>query len=313
LQQGFDTYEELYRLESPEDDGAAAATDAASRWIREATSRGKPFFAFVNYFEAHLPYEPHPGVLDRVGGVVGPDKRVFTVREAEDYLVGEGSASPEDLGRARLLYKAEIAYLDAHVGHLVDLLRAEALLDGTLLIVTSDHGEHLGEHGLTGHEFSLYEEVLRVPLIVRYPARFRPGARVGAAVSLVDIAPTVLEVLGAGGAMPELQGESLVRVARSGTRRGREILAGYARPASLIHDYWREAHPDADLSRYDVGLRAVLRDRWKYVRSSRGDEALYDLESDAREELNLAVSGTGEERERRLLELRRAYQRSFGD
>lgn len=313
LQQGFDTYEEIFRLDGQADAGAAAATHALSLWIREATARGKPFFAFVNYFEAHLPYEPPARVLQRVaGGSMEPGERIFTVREAEDYLTGEDSASPDDLARARLLYKAEIAYLDEHVGRLVDQLRDGGLLDRTLLIVTSDHGEHLGEHGLTGHEFSLYEEVLRVPLIVRYPPRFRPGGRVDAAVSLVDIAPTVLDVLGARGAMPQVQGQSLVEVVRSGTR-GAEMLASYARPVTLIHGYWRAAHPIADLSRYDVGLRAVWAGRWKYVRTTRGEEVLYDLGGDPREELNLAVSGTGEERERRLLELRRAYQRSFGD
>jgi arylsulfatase A-like enzyme len=135
---------------------------------------------------------------------------------------------------------------------------------------------------------------------------------VEAPVSLVDIAPTVLDVLGARGAMPQLQGQSLVDVVRSGTRGG-EMLASYARPVTLIHGYWSVAHPIADLSRYDVGLRAVWAGRWKYVRTTRGDEAVYDLGSDPHEELNLAVSGTGEERERRLPEMRGVYERSFGD
>ena len=114
-----------------------------------------------------------------------------------------------DLAHLKSLYDGEIAYTDYYIGKLMHLLIELGIDDHTLVVLTSDHGDEFFEHGGKGHFRTLFEEVLRVPLIVRFPDRQFASLRVDEVVSLVDIAPTVLDYIGV---MPglEMQGRSLI-------------------------------------------------------------------------------------------------------
>jgi arylsulfatase A-like enzyme len=103
---------------------------------------------------------------------------------------------PRDVAHLKALYDAEIRYTDEHIGRILDLLRAHGRLDDTLVVFVSDHGEEFFEHGLFGHYHTLYEEVLRVPLVMRYPPALRSASRTNELVSLADVAPTILELCG---------------------------------------------------------------------------------------------------------------------
>lgn len=141
--------------------GAAAITDEFLAW--RARRPARPFFAFLNYYDAHLPYAPPP-----------PYDRMFN-----------NGAIPRDK------YDGSIAYIDAEIGRLTQGLRARGELDRTILVITSDHGELFGEHGLYEHTSNLYYKLLHIPLIVRWPAQIPAGARVDAEVSLRDLAATL--------------------------------------------------------------------------------------------------------------------------
>lgn len=143
------------------------ASEVVSRFLRwQDGLQGRPYFAMLNLFDAHAPYE-------------SPFARRF----------GEGRR-PVDR------YDGAIAYMDSVLGALVDGLRSRGTMDSTVLVVVSDHGEHFGEHGIRRHGNSLYLELLHVPLVIRAPGRLPSGARVAHVVSLRDIPATILDLAG---------------------------------------------------------------------------------------------------------------------
>ena len=218
LEGGWFPAAELLRPWLAQDKGGAAVDAAFEAWL-DARSPDRPFFAFVNYLESHVPYD-EIAPADRE--VFVPDEDAAASKAASARynrflnLAPEGPGpSAEDLEALVSLYDAGIRSDDRHLGALLDLLDARGLLDNTLVIVTSDHGEALGEEGRWEHHNLPSEAVLRVPLIIRFPARLSAGARVGIPVSLVDLLPTMLDAVGLGAQIPEaVQGRSLLPMAR---------------------------------------------------------------------------------------------------
>jgi arylsulfatase A-like enzyme len=153
---------------------AAEVTDGALRWLEQGD---EPFFLFLNYFDPHAPYAPPPRY-----------RKTFLPRGAEVNL--------RSSRQAPALYDAEILYMDEQVGRLLRALRERGLYDDTLVIVTADHGELLGDRGTWGHERYLWEPLVRVPLVVKRPGPRQPGRREQAPISIVDVLPLVLEAVG---------------------------------------------------------------------------------------------------------------------
>ena len=156
---------------------ASLITDSALAWL-EGIEEDEPFFLFLNYMDPHDPYLPHPTVQD-----------AFTDEQPQDVW------KPKE-HEISLLYDREILFVDRQIGRLFDELRARGRYDDTVIVVTSDHGEGLGEHGNLEHSWTLYDELLRVPLLVK-PA----GAGAGAAVdetplTLADLHDLMLRELG---------------------------------------------------------------------------------------------------------------------
>jgi arylsulfatase A-like enzyme len=227
--QGFEHYESLH--EQPKNARGALATDRVLELVRSDDSR--PFFGFVHYFGPHTPYWPpaewrarwHKGAEPELPG--GPGPYVHSRREP-------GQEVPlETLRYLEALYDAEISYLDSDLARLLDGLAAAGLADDTLVVLVSDHGEEFKEHGGLAHARTLFEEALRVPLLMRFPAELPGGLRVARPAQLVDVAPTVLELLG----LPvpvDLPGRSLVEdvaplvgdVASPGVRDGADVVLG---------------------------------------------------------------------------------------
>lgn len=288
FRQGFETYEEAYKLPDQSDKGSAAATELASQWLRSREDDPRPFLLFVNYLDAHLPYQPPPEVQPRVG--LEPVERRFTLEQAEQIILEQRDLTAAERDSIRTLYLAGVTYVDDHVGRLVDVLREIDQLDRSLLILVSDHGELLGEHRMSGHEFALYEELLRIPFLARYPARIPRGTVVTTPASPIDVVPTVQHLLGLE-TPPSIAGRSFLPIdATTDADDGRILLAEYRRPGSLLGQYWGTKYPDADLSRFNVSLASVRDGRYKYVQDDRGNEQLYDLETDPHEQINLAAT-----------------------
>jgi arylsulfatase A-like enzyme len=163
---------------------------------------GRPFFAFVNDVEPHTPYDPP---RDFARSFLAPGLAPGVVQEARlvhlrrSLVLGLGAAPlPDDLRRAiGDLYDAEIAALDDEIGRLVERMRAGGFLDETLVVIVGDHGEGLGDHGWIEHGVRLDRELLRVPLLVRFPRARDAGRRVREVVRLADVLGTILEEAGA--------------------------------------------------------------------------------------------------------------------
>jgi len=154
----------------------------------DGVQRDEKFFAFVHFWDVHYDYAA-PAEDD----VFYPDYRGDLDGANFWRLEKQGSRDPADVDRLISLYDAEIRFTDRHVGKLLERLERAGRLDDTLVILVSDHGEEFFEHGLFGHYHSLYEEVVRVPMILRWPAGLEPS-RSQELVSLVDVAPTIFEL-----------------------------------------------------------------------------------------------------------------------
>lgn len=251
---------------------APGLTDAALRWIDGV--EGRPFFAFLNYYDAHDPYEPRPPFRGRFAD---PDALLRPL-EAKD----PGPYPPATLQLARDRYEEAIAGLDADIGTLLDDLRARGVLERTLVIVAADHGEEFAEHGVLEHAWTLYTPSLHVPLVVSFPGRIPPGVVVDEPVALADLGATILDVTGARGAAPDFPGVSLAPWWTPGAA---------PVPAPVLSQIGASHSKTAWWPAGLAGLRSVVLDGYHYIRSD-GDrpEELYHWTSDPWEERDLAKS-----------------------
>jgi arylsulfatase len=162
-------------------------------WLDERAAA--PFFLLVHGYDPHCPYEPPPAQRARLAGDYDGDLEVEGLCGMQDFgpLLESGEVGPEERAHLRDLYRAEIAAADAALGRFLDGLRERGLLERSIVVFTSDHGEVLGDHGWVGHT-TMWEEELRVPLLIRLPAGH--GARVPGVVQHVDVLPTLLAALG---------------------------------------------------------------------------------------------------------------------
>jgi choline-sulfatase len=234
---GFDFYEDV--LEAPEGVAAAGAVQRAGGetldrllpWFTGVQAR--PFFLFFHLYEPHSPFDPPAPFKQR-----HPDP-----------------------------YDGEVAAADAIVGRLLDELRTRGLYERALIVLVSDHGEGLGDHGEEQHGILLYREALHVPLLVKLPGGRRRGERVAAPVGLVDVLPTVAEVAGVD--LPKgAAGRSLLQ----------EI------PSAPV--YSETFYPRAHLGWSE--LRSLVDARWHYIESPRSE--LYDIAADPGERSDVIAS-----------------------
>jgi choline-sulfatase len=268
--QGFDFYEYEDTLNS------ARVVRGVSSFL--ANKPGKNLFFYIHLMDTHLPYFLHDG--NRELAAAAP--RNFVPGQFERRDVREPTAKG-DLTAAEkeyliALYDEQIRYSDRTVGELTALFREAGILDRSLLIVTSDHGEELWDHDNYEHAHSLYEEVLRVPLVMAYEPL--PVARLESRVRLVDILPSIMELVNPGFERGDIIGESVWRylekdngkrpVFAAGTLHGDEKFC-------LIKGDWKVILNTQDLTtnRPLIGFRAE------------DSVELYDLKTDPREKRNL--------------------------
>ncbi len=248
LAQGFDHYFK------PED--APYFSDTVRHGVRWMEENGdQPFFLFLHNYEVHHPYEPRIEHQELLGIEYDGELSDVIDKELLDEInKGGREIEEEDLAHIVSMYDAEIRSMDQGFEALVAYLRERGIYDNTLIVFTSDHGEEFGEHGVIGwHSHTLYDELLRVPLIIKYPAGDYGGTVVDQQVRSIDIAPTVLgylqlpapadfcgsdlAALVEGGSMEELPAVSRMdraaHIDRSSIRTEEWKLAGLARRRSL--------------------------------------------------------------------------------
>ncbi len=187
---------------------AETVNDDFLDWM-SSRDKTRPFFAFLNYYDAHEPLLP-PIPFDGRFGPTHPSGD-FEYETIDIEFQKKHDWSESDSMQYRNAYDSSIAYIDNQLGVLFSSLAEQGVLDNTVVIITSDHGELLGEHGLYGHSTSLYIEALRVPLLIRFPARAPQGVRVQQTISLRDIPPTVLDLVRGTKSEDPFPGKSLGR------------------------------------------------------------------------------------------------------
>ncbi|MGE0352460.1 MAG: sulfatase [Gemmatimonadales bacterium] len=167
---------------------ASVVTRDFLKWVRGL--EGRPFFAFLNYFDAHQPYlppEPFRSRFETAAPAGAFSRRVTAAFE---------DMTPAEIRWSESRYDGTIAAMDDQIGHLLAGLDSAGLRERTIVIVTSDHGEHFGDHDRISHGNSLYRQLIEVPLVVSYPAAIPAGQTVSTPVSLRDLAATALDLLG---------------------------------------------------------------------------------------------------------------------
>ena len=239
-------------------------TDRALAWLQGRQHKVDPFFLFVHYYDPHDPYLPPEG---------------FTPPFAP------GRKEALKLNRTIYLYDLLVAYTDQQIGRLLDGLAQAGLTEDTLVIVTGDHGEGLMTHGHMYHGLQVYEEAVRIPLVLRWPGRIQAGKKVEEPFSLVELAPAVLEMLGDSPDGPLRTDNSAARLLGQGREEANE------RPIFLYR-----RHYEGDSSEeMDTGARGekygVRFEDWKLiVGPEEGTLELYDLVGDPLEKNNVASS-----------------------
>ncbi|HWP45488.1 MAG TPA: sulfatase, partial [Blastocatellia bacterium] len=252
------------------------------RWIEQ--DNGTPFFAFLNYYDAHEPYLPPEGF----DVMFGPDqpRGEFTYRTNDIERSEKWRMSPEEIEVERSAYDGSIAYLDQQISRLIDELENRGVLQNTLVIITSDHGEQFGERNkLFGHGNSLYFSSIHVPLLLFFPSKVPSGLRIPDPVSIRDIPSTVVDLIGLGseGIFP---GESLTRYWNG--REEHRLAIDSPVLSELSGGFGEQWFPIAK-----GDLKSLVLGRYHYIRNGDGSEELYDFKKDPLEQIDLAGSEEG--------------------
>jgi arylsulfatase A-like enzyme len=225
------------------------AVDVGSQFIDWlGNEEHRPFFAYLNFFDAHEPYIPPPA---------------YQTRFVAD--------KPKDRDR----YDGGIAYMDEEVGRILAELKRRGVLDRTFVVIAGDHGEQFGEHNLTTHGNSLYIQLVHVPLIMRFPGKIPAGVRVNRSVSLRDLPRTLLDVAGIADTKG-IFGTSLV-----------EAIKDSAFATSAIVAETEQTPKWAKVPSYKGPMSSLMDQRYHYIRSSAGAEWLFDYRADPAETKDL--------------------------
>jgi arylsulfatase A-like enzyme len=250
-------------------------------WLATRPLRGRPFFAFLNYNDAHSPYE----VPDPSAPAFGLRPRSSMERQTllQWTALDKSRLLYDDVRMVNDIYDESIRYLDRRLGMLVDELTRRGVLENTLLIVTSDHGEHLGDHLLFFHGNSLYRQVVQVPLLIVAAKKIPEGLAVAEPVGLGDIPATVIDLLGLGRSR-SFPGTSVARYWQprdpGATVVAQPLLMETAKPEASANEGREPAAKGP--------MKAVVAAGMHYIRMGDGTEELFNLRSDVEEKSNLA-------------------------
>lgn len=273
LSQGFGHYEVV-------PDIARNVIDHALRWLATRDDADQPFLLFLNFMDTHSPYNtaPREGWAD----LGTPVESAQLLNELNDIVLSGRAADPEKLSLLAQQYDLSVANLDEQIGRLFDALRERGLFEDSLIVLTSDHGEYLGEHRLIGHSKDVYEEAIAIPLVIRSP---------GQTVAAVDERPIGLaHVIGRMaqhcGSLEELAGDEWPK--------GFVIAENHFSRIKDLRRPWG--------ARFNRSRMAIYRAQYKLIHSTDQRHELYDLAEDRREQRNLV---------RRELKVMRGLQREL--
>jgi len=250
--------------EKEDDYSAAKVVTEAITWLEDNHKNRQPFFLHVDCFDPHEPWDPPPPFDTKYAdsNYRGP-KLIQPLVGPVDWM------TEEELAYTRALYAGEVSFVDKWIGRLLDRIRNMGLMENSIILFLSDHGISIGDHGImlktTDH---LYNEVLRIPLLIRLPNGEYSGKRIKELACIVDILPTVLDVIGKGNESEYMHGKSLLPLIRG--------------DISAIRQY-------VTMGFFSSDDRCIRNEQWSYIRRSGNREnELYHLGNDPDEIRNLA-------------------------
>jgi len=253
--------------------------------IRELIkSSDKPFFLYFHFSETHLPYKPPlkfqqfnnkrfyfdlPIIKDKLSGSIYKD---WVTRRFKQ-LAGLDEFSDYEFSILNQLYDSSIYYVDYQIGNYLDVLDDIGILDQTMVIITADHGENIGDHGLIDHQNSLHDTLLKVPLIIRYPELFPRGKRIKGQVELKDIFFTILDVIDI--PLPDSKtSNSFLRCAIE--NKGRKYVFGEYYTPKIIVKAQKTYFPEKPIPTYSCFIRGK---NFKYILRNDDKEEFYILKN----------------------------------
>lgn len=241
---------------------AGETTDRVMHWIRKEACQ--PFFLWIHYYDPHLPLTPPEPYAERYRSAIEGETKSYRL------LMDDGSVG--DMRLDLRLYAAEVTYVDDQLGRLFSFLDEGDMMERTMVVFTSDHGEHLCEHEYYGHALRLYDPSLRIPLIIKPPGEAMEAAVVSRQVESIDIMPTILDMVSA--PVPSgIHGRALFEKIRDPEMNDPAFSYG-------------ETHHAQDSEAFCYSLRS---DKWKFIYwPGTGKTELYDLEHDPQETHDLA-------------------------
>jgi len=273
LNQGFDSYDASFEPSSKNGCGCSSSqeercadevTASVLDWFEVNSKRTQPFFLFIHYFDPHAGYDPPPGF-------------------GAPSIADDSSLSPLlRLERRIEDYDGEVRFTDQQVGLVLKEIDQRGLRNDTLVVVTSDHGESFGENGVIGHGVALYETMISIPLVLRFPGTIPPGLSSDEPVGLIDITPTILDLIGVEIGGRGFQGKSLV-----------PLITGKRKAELDVPIFLQRRHyttPVVRGVRVEGSQFAVRTKDWKYVEDGQGQaRLLFNLSDDPGELKNLVA------------------------
>jgi arylsulfatase A-like enzyme len=248
-------------------DAAPVAARALTEWLDASDDAGQPWFAFLNMMEAHIPRVPSQASRE---AVIPEDLRelALTTDASQIQLLahtfGKKTFSDREIEAIRAVYDAAIRDMDAATGALLDDLEARGDLNNTIVVLTADHGENLGDHAMFGHKYNVYDTLLHVPLVVWWPDHLQPK-RVSSPVSTLDLFPTLLDAmrLPAPPTAPDGRGNWLA-VARDGVDPG-PVFSELNEATPIAIQRIQEQYGLDNVEPWLRTFRAVEQGGWKYI------------------------------------------------
>ncbi len=315
LKGGFRRFREYFGYE---DMGAKRTNKLFFNWIK-CIERDKPFYCFLHYIEPHNPLNPPrpykekflKGVKQITSNVIarGQSPRSNLLTRSDIKKIKKVAYNPlicyveditlthDEIDILKALYDGEIAYTDFIIGQLISILKNNNLYDNTMIIITSDHGEHFGEYNLWSHVASLHKEILHTPLIIKYPKGVKYIKEVNEYTQLVDIFPTIMEIAG----LPKdvvwgTSGISLVYDKNNDNKYHEYVFAEWeGRVPYFIQDKVGAQDEDEGkgediTSRFKIQMAMIQDKKYKYIWKSDGNEEIYDISNGKEEIQQIAVN-----------------------
>lgn len=263
------------------DSGSGHLVAEIDKWLPD--QGGQPFFMFFQAIETHSPYRAPLSSGLKFLSPADLVRKVLINQDLLSFALGQTKLRERDFRILRGAYDSAIHYCDSITCKIINLLKARNLYDNTLVVILADHGESIGEHNLMFHIWSLYDNLVRVPLLIKYPRDIGKSGSIDDVVQNIDLLPTILELLDRKDekAYEQLQGNSL-------------LDASFQRrePGIAVSELIKPFGPDkiayrSQLSQYDRRLLSVRSKNRKFIHSSRGDHEFYELKKDPAEQENI--------------------------